>query len=376
MEFNLNEETKMLQSSAEKFCKEKSPSPFVKNMIKDEKGFSEAHWKEMANLGWLGLIYDEKYGGSGGSFFDLFILFEEIGKTQLPSPFLCSAVFAGLLINEAGDENLKKTYLPPVIQGEKILTIGLRNEQGQYDHAAPALEAKESGGGSYVIKGTRILVPYAQVADEIIVCANLKGEKASGPTLFKVSGKASGLKKTPLNTLTGEKTFGVVFEDVKVSEKDLVGAIGKGATYVDKVLPKVITLKCGEMVGGLSRVLNMTVDYVKQRVQFGRPLGALQVVQHYCADISTFADTSRMIAYQAASFIDTGLPCAKEVAMAKAWCSDAYKRSTQIAQQLHGGIGFTEEHDLHLYYKHAKVAELDFGDSWYHRQKVAEEIGL
>jgi alkylation response protein AidB-like acyl-CoA dehydrogenase len=107
----------------------------------------------------------------------------------------------------------------------------------------------------------------------------------------------------------------------------------------------------------------MTVDYVKQRVQFGRPLGALQVVQHYCADISTFADTSRMIAYQAASFIDAGLPCAKEVAMAKAWCSDAYKKSTQIAHQLHGGIGFTEEHDLHLYYKHAKVSELDFGDS-------------
>jgi len=376
MEFSLSEETKMLQSSAEKFCKEKSPSSFVKNMIKDEKGFSAAHWKEMAELGWLGLIYDEKYGGSSGSFFDLFILFEEIGKTQLPSPFLCSAVFAGQLINEDGDENLKKAYLSAVIKGEKILTIGLRNEQGQYDHAAPALEAIETGGGFYAIKGTRILVPYAHVADEVTVCANLKGAKGSGSTLLKVAGKAPGLKKTLLNTLTGEKTFGVVFEDVKVSEKDLVGAIGKGTTYVDKVLPKVITLKCGEMVGGLSKVLNMTVDYVKQRIQFGRPLGALQVVQHYCADIATFLDTSRLIAYQAASLIDIGFPCTKEVAMAKAWCSDAYKKSTQIAQQLHGGIGFTEEHDLHLYYKHAKVSELDLGDSWSHRQKVAEEMGF
>ena len=376
MEFNLSEETKMLQSSAEKFCKEKSPSAFVKSMIKDAKGFSEAHWKEMANLGWLGLIYDEKYGGSGGGFFDLFILFEEIGKTQMPSPFLCSAVFAGLLLNEAGGEALKKTYLPLLIQGEKILTVGLRNELGEYDHAAPTLGAKESGGGSFVIKGTRVLVPYAQVADEIIVCADLKGSKASGPTLFKVSGKASGLKKIPLNTMTGERTFGVVFEDVKVSENDLVGSIGQGAAYVDKVLPQVITLKCAEMVGGLSRVLSMTVDYVKQRVQFGRPLGALQVVQHYCADISTFVDTSRLIAYQAASFIDAGLPCSKEVAMAKAWCSDAYKKSTQIAQQLHGGIGFTEEHDLHLYYKHAKVSELDFGDSWVQRQKVSAAMGF
>ncbi len=376
MEFHFNEETKMLQSSAEKFCKEKSPSAFVKSMIKDAKGYSEAQWKEMANLGWLGLIYDEKYGGSGGSFFDLFILFEEIGKVQLPSPFLCSAIFAGLLLQEAGDENLKKAYLPLMIQGEKILTIALRNDQGHYDHASPALAAKEGEDGSYGIQGTRILVPYAHVAEEMIVCANLKGRKASGPTLFKVSGKASRLKRTPLQTLTGEKTFGVIFEDMPVSPKDLLGSVGQGAAYVDQVLPKVIALKCGEMVGGLSRVLNMTVDYVKQRVQFGRPLGALQVVQHYCADISTFADTSRLIAYQAASLINAGIPCAKEVAMAKAWCSDAYKKSTQIAHQLHGGIGFTEEHDLHLYYKHAKVSELDFGDSWVHRQRVSETMGL
>jgi alkylation response protein AidB-like acyl-CoA dehydrogenase len=120
----------------------------------------------------------------------------------------------------------------------------------------------------------------------------------------------------------------------------------------------------------------MTVDYMKQRVQFGRPLGALQVVQHYCVDIATLLDTCRLIAYQAASLLSEGIPCPKEVAMAKAWCSDAYKRATQIAHQLHGGIGFTDEHDLHLYYKHAKACEMEFGDSWWHRQKVAEEMGL
>jgi alkylation response protein AidB-like acyl-CoA dehydrogenase len=141
-------------------------------------------------------------------------------------------------------------------------------------------------------------------------------------------------------------------------------------------MPKLIALKCGEMVGGLSRVVDMTVDYVKQRVQFGKPLGVLQVVQHYCADMTTLLDTARMIAYQAASLISAGLPCAKEVAMAKAWCSDAYKRATQVAHQLHGGIGFTEEHDLHLYYKHAKALEMEFGDSWVQRQKVAEAMGL
>ncbi|MBU1208480.1 MAG: acyl-CoA/acyl-ACP dehydrogenase [Proteobacteria bacterium] len=377
MDFSLNEETKMLKSNAEKFVKEKCPSSFVKNILKEEKGFSEALWKEMADLGWLGLVYGEPYGGSGGDFFDLFVLFEEMGKAVLPSPFFCSAVFAGLLINEAGDEKVKQEYLPGIIAGKKILTVGLRNERGLYDYQDPAMEAQEVGEGSYRIKGTRLLVPYAHVADEIVVCAKLmKGSRDCGPTLFKTKSQGPGIKVIPLNTITGEKDFAVTYAEFPARQTDIIGLPGKGAAYVEKIMPKLIALKCGEMVGGLSKVVDMTVDYVKQRVQFGKPLGVLQVVQHYCADMTTFLDTARTIAYQAASLIDAGLPCAKEVAMAKAWCSDVYKKSTQIAHQLHGGIGFTEEHDLHLYYKHAKTSELDFGDSWYHRQKVAEAMGF
>jgi len=377
MDFSLSEETKMLKSNAEKFMKEKSPSSFVKNILKEERGFSEALWKEMADLGWLGLVYGDQYGGSGGDFFDLFILFEEMGKAVLPSPFFCSAVFAGLLINEAGDESVKKEYLPGIIAGKKILTVGLRNEQGHYNYQDPDLEAQEVGEGSYQIKGTRLLVPYAHVADEIVVCAKLmKGSRDSGPTLFKTKSKGIGIKVTPLNTITGEKDFAVTYAEFPAIHKDIIGLPGKGTAYVEKILPKLIALKCGEMVGGLQRVVDMTVDYVKQRVQFGKPLGVLQVIHHYCADMTTLLDTARLVSYQAASLVSAGLPCAKEVAMAKAWCSDVYKRSTQIAQQIHGGIGFTEEHDLHLYYKHAKVSELDFGDSWYHRQKVAEAMGF
>jgi 3-oxocholest-4-en-26-oyl-CoA dehydrogenase beta subunit len=377
MEFSLREETKMLKSNAEKFMKEKSPSSFVKNILKEEKGFSPALWKEMADLGWLGLIHGEAYGGSGGDFFDLFILFEEMGKAVLPSPFFCSAVFAGLLIQGAGDDRLRKEYLPGILQGKRILTVGLRNEQGVYDYPDPDLVAQETGEGSYRIKGTRLLVPYAHVADEILVCARLrKGSRSFGPTLFKTKNQGPGVQVVPLNTLTGEKQFAVTYTDFAAAPQDLVGSPGKGAEYVEKIMPRLIALKCGEMVGGLSKVVDMTVDYVKQRVQFGKPLGALQVVQHTCADLTTFLDTARLIAYQAASLISAGLPCAKEVAMAKAWCSDVYKRGTQMAHQMHGGIGFTEEHDLHLYYKHAKAAELEFGDSWYHRQKVAEEMGL
>ncbi len=377
MDFNLSDESKMLKNNAEKFMKEKSPSSFVKNILKEEKGFSEALWKEMADLGWLGLIHAEPYGGSGGNFFDLFVLFEEMGKAVFPSPFFCSAVFAGLLINEAADESFKKAYLPGIIEGKKILTVALQNEQGFYDYQKPALEAREVGKGSFRIKGTRLLVPYAHVAEEILVCAKVrKGPRSSGSTLFKTKAQGPGIQLTPLNTITGEKCFAVTYADYPASTADVLGPPGKGAAYVEKVMPKLIALKCGEMVGGLSKVVDMTVDYVKQRVQFGKPLGVLQVVQHYCADMTTLLDTARMIAYQAASLISAGLPCAKEVAMAKAWCSDAYKRATQIAHQLQGGIGFTEEHDLHLYYKHAKALEMEFGDSWVQRQKVAEAMGL
>src|SRR5512136_3056292 len=145
MDFNLSDESKMLKSNAEKFMKEKSPISFVKNTLKEEKGFSEALWKEMADLGWLGLIYAEPYGGSGGDFFDLFMLFEEMGKAVFPSPFFCSAVFAGLLINEAGDEGVKKEILPAIAEGKKVWTVGLQDEKGRYDYQDASLEAKEAG---------------------------------------------------------------------------------------------------------------------------------------------------------------------------------------------------------------------------------------
>lgn len=376
MDFSLTEETALLKSSAERFFKEKCPPSLVKELAKDEKGFSTTLYKEMADLGWLGLLYDEKYEGSAGTFFDLFCLFEEMGKAVFPSPFLCSAVLSGLIIREAGDARIKESHLPAIIRGEKILTLALLDEQGRCDAKAPKIEARKVQGNKYALRGTRLLVPYAHVADEILLCADVKDAGAGGPTLFRVAMGTAGQELTLLDTLAPEKMFAVTYENAEVPPENILGVVGKGNAYLNRVLPKAVALKCGEMLGGLQRVLDMTVSYMKERHQFGKPLGSLQVVQHYCADMITHLETSRLLAFQAASLLSEGLPCEKEIAMAKAWISDAYKKSTWTAQQLHGGIGFTEEHDLYLYYKHAKASELAFGDSRDQRSKVADEMGI
>lgn len=376
MDFKLSDETTLIRNSAREFLKEKCPADFVKEMAKDETGFSKRMYKEMAELGWLGMLYDEVYGGSGdveGSFFDLYIIFEEIGRVLLPSPFFSSAVLAGLLINEAGDAALKNALLPDIVNGKKILTASLLDENGQYDYENPGLKAEKNQAGGYTLSGTRILAPYVNVADEILVCAGVEG---SGPTLFKIDPKAGGLTIVPLRTLTEEKSSALLFEGVAVSEDDVIGSVGRGATYVNAVLPKATALKCGEMVGGMEHIVDATVGYVKERKQFGKPLGTLQVIHHYCADMTTMLESGRLMARQAAYMMGEGIPCDKEIATAKAWLSDGYKKCTWTAQQLHGGIGFTEEYDVQLYYKHAKECELAFGDSRVQRSKVADAMGF
>ena len=376
MDFNLNEETVLMKDSAQRFLQKKCPSSLVRELIKDEVGYSKDIWKEMTELGWLGFIHKEKYGGFDGSFFDLFILFEQIGRVLLPSPFLCSTVLSGLIIDEAGNEKQKDEYLRPIIEGEKIFTTALLDENGRYDANDPKIEAAKTRDNAYVVNGTRLLVPYAHVADGIIVCANVKDSKAGGSTLFIIERNADGQEKTPLDTMSVEKSFAVDFKNVKLPAESIVGAPGKGERYLSKILPKATILKCGEMLGGLERVVEMTVEYVKQRHQFDRPLGSLQVIQHYCADMATDLESARLIARQAASLLSENIPCEKEISMAKAWCNEAYRKATWTAQQVHGGMGFTEEYDLHLFYKHAKASELAFESSWFHRSKVADAMGI
>lgn len=378
MNFNLSDDATMVKDSAVRYLKDKSTGAAVKEMICSEEGYARNIWKEIAELGWLGYVYDEKYGGSSGSFLNLFIIFEQMGKYLLPSPFFPSCVLSGFLITEAGSDQMKSAWLPGVIRGEAVLTTALLDEEGNCDCDDPLLKAKETKEGRYAIDGVRILVPYVNIASDIIVCANVSGspDGANGPTLFMVNKQSPGVQATLLNTMTEAKKYAVTFNHVECTRENVIGEFGKGSFYINKILPCAIALRCGEMLGGLERVCDMTVAYMKEREQFGGPLGRLEVVQHYCADLATYLETARLLAYQAAANLSAGRPGLQEVYMAKAWLSDCYKNATWIAHQLHGAVGFAAEHDLHLYYRHAKELELEFGDSTVFRQKVADEMGI
>lgn len=376
MEFGFSSDQDMLRQSFAKFLEKETSLKQVNQWLQEEKGFPERLWKEMGNLGWLGLMYEEKYGGSQLSFMDLFILFEEMGAALLPSPFFTSAVLSGMLIREAGSEKLKEAYLPSLARGDKILTLAYLNERGKYGGDEPGVEALQRSDETFSLNGVALLVPYAHVADAIICCARVKKTGGGGPTLFLAARNRETIVLTPLHAVSNDKKFGVSFENTPVGRGDVIGGLGKGDKWLRQVLSKASVLKCGEMIGGLRRVLHMTVEYAKERRQFGRPLGSFQAVQHYCADMAAYLETSRLIAYQAASLLSHGKSCDKEVAMANAWCGQAYRKSTWMAHEIHGAIGFTEEYDLHLFYRHAKEAELLFGDARFHRSKVADEMGI
>ncbi len=377
MNLGLNEEQEMLKKSAREFLSKECPKKLVRELDESDSGYSKDLWKKMAELGWMGLAYPEKYGGNGGSFLDLAVLLEEMGYNILPGPFFSTVVLGGFTLLDAGSEEQKKQYLEKIVNGDAIMTLALMEEDGTYSAGSINMTAEAKGDG-YVLNGTKLFVPDANVADYMLVAARTKkGSKPeSGITLFIVDAKSAGVKTTLLKTLARDKLCEVIFKDVKVAKANVVGKINEGWKAVQSTLQKAAVGKCAEMVGGSQASLDMAVAYAKERVQFGHPIGSFQAIQHYCANMVTDVDGSRFIMYKAAWTVSEGLPSEMVVSMAKAWTSDAFKRVAVLAHQIFGAIGFTMDHDMHLYFRRAKAGELAYGDADYHRNIVAEQLSL
>lgn len=377
MELGLNEEQEMLKKSARDFLRGECPKQLVRQLDESDKGYSVELWRKMAELGWMGLVFPEKYGGSGRGFLDLAILLEEMGYNIVPGPFFSTVVLGGLSILTAGNEEQRMEFLPKIARGEVILSLALTEASAGYD--AASVKAKTTArNGKYVIKGTKLFVLNANVADYILCVARTRRTKnpEDGITVFLVDARSPGLKCTLLKTLARDKQCEVIFDDVTVSEKSVVGKRDEGWPIVKDILEKAAVAKCAEMVGGAQAALDMAVNYAKERMQFGRPIGSFQAIQHYCADMAMDVVGSRFVTYKAAWKVSEGLPAALDAAIAKAWVSEAYGRVALSAHQIFGAIGFTMDHDIHLYYRQAKAGEMIFGGADFHRAVVARELGL
>jgi len=375
MKFTLTEEQEMLKKAARDFLVDKCSKKFVKQMEESEAGYSPELWREMADLGWMGLVFPGKYGGGDMTFLDLAVLMEEMGRACLPGPFFSQVVLAGLPLLDIGSEEQKQAYLPQLIRGEKIFTLAL-SEPGHlnYDTSAVTVEATRHGG-DYTISGTKLFVPDAHIADYLLCVA--RTEPKGGISIFLVDAKSPRIKYTVPKTIAGDKLCEVVFDQTPVAKAHILGQQNRGwATEVQKLVERAAVGKCCEMVGNIQRVLEMTVDYAKERKQFGHPIGSLQVIQHYCADMATDVDAARFSTYRAAWMLSERLPCTREVAIAKAWIGQASQRIFAMAHQIHGAIGVTIEHDLHYYTRRAKAADLAFGDANFYQEVVAREMGL
>jgi alkylation response protein AidB-like acyl-CoA dehydrogenase len=377
MDLGLNEEQEMLRESARDFLQKECPKQLVRRLDESNEGYSPELWRKMAELGWMSLVFPEKYEGSERNFLDLAILLEEMGYNIVPGPFFSTVVLGGLTILTAGSEEQKTEFLPQIARGEMILTLALTEPSASYDAVSVKTKAVARNGG-YVIKGTKLFVINANVANYILCVARTKETKnpEDGITIFLVDAGSPGLECTLLKTLARDKQCEVVFDNVTVSEKSIVGKRDEGWPIVKDILQKAAVAKCAEMVGGAQAALDMTVNYAKERVQFGRPIGSFQAIQHYCANMAMDVGGSRFVTYKAAWKVSEGLPAALDAAIAKAWVSEAYGRVALSAHQIFGAIGFTMDHDIHLYYRQAKAAEMIFGGGDFHRAVVARELGL
>ncbi len=374
MDLGLNETQQMLKNSAREFLQAECPDTYVRAMEDDERGYTPEMWQKIAEQGWLGLIFPEEYGGVGLSYLDLSVLLEETGRALLPGPLFSTVVMGGMAILDAGTEAQKQELLPQISEGQHIVTLALTEPSARWDSEGIETTATPDGDG-WRINGTKLFVPNAHVSDTFVVAART-GDAPTDITLFLVPRNTDGVTQTLLKTIASDRQSEITFENVSVPASAALGEVNKGWDTIEKVLAWGAIGKCSEMVGGAEQVLEMTVEYAKQRTQFGRPIGSFQAIQHHCANMATDVEGSRYITYQAAWLLSEGEDSAQEVAMAKAWVSDAYRRICALGHQCHGAIGFTKEHNMQLYSRRAKAAELAFGDTDFHLETVAANIGL
>ena len=375
MDFAPSEEQEMLKKSARDFLSVECPKKVVREIEAGDLGYSPELWKKMASLGWMGLALPEEYGGAGLSLLDMAVLFEEFGRAAMTEPMFSTVVLGALPILQWGTEEQKKAFLPKVATGELFLTMALAEPGVNEDPMFIATRAMTKDDG-FLIHGTKLFVPYAHIADYLLVVARTKGVAGDkkGITVLIVDRKAQGINITPLVTVAADKQFEVQFDKVFVSSKNILGSLHNGLPLVRETLKKATAIQCAEMVGMAQQEMEITAEHTKNRVQFERPIGTFQAVQHRLADMFIDVNGVRWTTYQAVWRLSEGLPADREVAIAKAFANIACQRVAFSAQQLHGGLGVDKDYDLHFYFRRAKAFALTLGSTPFHLKTLEAEI--
>ncbi len=371
MNFAFSEEQEELRKSVRRFLDDKSPEAEVRRLMETTEGYDPAVWSQMAQqLGLQGLAVPEEFGGSGYTYVELIVVLEEMGRALLCAPYLSSVALAANALLTSGDDAAKKDYLPGIASGDTIATLALTEPAGRWDEAGVTMTASGSGD-SWTLDGTKSFVIDGHTAGLVLVPARTR----AGVSLFAVAGDAPGLTRTPLATM--DQTRKQAKLEFAGTPARLVGPEGAAWPALSKTLDLAAVALAAEQVGGAQKVLDMSVEYAKVRVQFGRPIGSFQAIKHKCADMLLEVESAKSAAYYAgwaAAEDSDELPVV--ASLAKAYCSDAYFHAAAENIQIHGGIGFTWEHPAHLYFKRAKSSELYLGDPTYHRELLAQRIGL
>jgi alkylation response protein AidB-like acyl-CoA dehydrogenase len=376
MDFAFSEEQEMLRRSTREFLAKECSSKVVRKLMESADAHDPTLWKKMAGLGWTALGIPEEYGGVG-TFLDLIVVLEEGGRSLLPGPFFATMGLAVPALIEAGTEAQKKEALTAIAEGKARATLAFTEPSGRWDAGGVTLTAKPVGGG-WRLDGVKLFVPDASGADYTVVAARTRGEGEEGISLFLVKGKPKGMTVTELQTLDMTRRWNEVrFEGVVLGADALMGAQDKAWPALKRALEWATAALCAEMIGGAQKVLEESTEYAKTRHQFGKPIGIYQAVSHKLADMLVLSESARSATYYAAWAVEADAPDRSLASsMAKAYVSDAYRKVAGDGIQVHGGIGFTWEHDMHLYFKRAKASEVTLGDATYHRELVAQALDL
>ncbi|MFO8101695.1 MAG: acyl-CoA dehydrogenase family protein [Dehalococcoidia bacterium] len=377
MDLELTEEQQLLKNSARDFFERELPKEKVKEIEFDPLGYSPELWKKMAELGWCGLTIPEKYGGAEFGLMELVMLLDEMGKAALPSPYFSSTVLCAPLINMAGSEEQKSELLPRIASGESIFAFALTETTATYEPDGIETRATVEND-SYILNGTKLFIHDAHCADYIICAARTRvwTTPEEGISIFLVDPKSPGITITPLQTIANDHQNEITFDNVSVPAANLIGELDQGWPTIKKVLDQAIVAKCAEMIGGCDWAVEASVEYAKERVQYGHPIGAYGIIQHYLADMWMECSMGRRLTYYAAWALQEGENPDLILPATKRWVNESFKHCTRMGVQIHGGIATTMDHDMGIYYRRARQAALLFGDTEISLQKVAGQLGL